>query len=79
MEVEMKSITSIEKARALPERSPIREKVEKQSDGTLLRIPYFPLLVSVELGDNTILFFHDKDGREMEIGYDVEGAYKYER
>ena len=45
----MKSITTLEEARALPERQPIRILEVIQPDGTTLKIPYFPKLVAVEL------------------------------
>lgn len=74
----MKPITSVKEAMALPEKQSFSIRKEKQPDGTTLIIPYFRELVAVDMDDKAILLFEDKDGRVMQIGYDTEGAYKYE-
>lgn len=73
----MESVKQIKDAYALPERTPYYEIRKKRADGTVLVIPHFRDLVAIELEDDTILCFQDKDGRLMEIGYSLNGAYKY--
>ena len=70
----MKSITTLEEAQSLEERTQFSFI---DADGKRTVIPTFRDIVAVSLEENTILTFFDKDGREMGIGYDVYGAYKY--
>ncbi len=72
----MKSITTLEDAYNLPEKKSYNEERKTKPDGSTLIIPYFRDLVAIELEDETILFFQDKDRRLMNIEYDLDGAYK---
>ena len=68
----MKMIETLEDAQSLSERNPL------SFSGEVVLIPYYRELVAVDLEDSGVLFFKDRDGRLMEIGYDSEGVYKYE-
>ena len=73
----MKPVMSVEELNSLPERGSVRYKREQQPDGSFINVPFFLEMVQVDFENKMILAFIDKDGREMLIGYDEQGAYKY--
>lgn len=73
----MKPIVSKEKLSSLPERGFIRFKRVENADGTFTDTPYFPQIMSVKFDEKMIIAFVE-NGRAMMVGYDEEGAYKYE-
>ena len=74
----MKSVISLNEAQDLPERPPFDIIYKRQVDGSVLCIPTFKKMVSVDLVDKTIMVFIDRDGRAMNIDYAENGAFKFE-
>lgn len=72
----MKTVKTIQEAKALPERSRFGEIREVQSDGAVLITSYFKDLVAVEWEDDSIIGFVDDDGVSKTVEYDSDGAYK---
>ena len=63
---------------ALPEKSPFEETRVTNSDGSVVvEFGYREIGVASPLEDDDVIAFLG-NGRRMMIGYDNEGAYKYE-
>ncbi len=69
-------IKSYEAAVALPLKNTYDVKTIKRG-GRLVYVPMFREIIAQNIEDDDIMCFIE-DGKRMSIGYDKDGAYKYE-